>query len=100
MARVKNNPMFKGVSGRIGDQIIVKQYSFGTVWSAVPDMSQVKKSALQKLGQNIFSDAVAYAQSIIHDPKKKAAYAKKIPKCKTVYHAAIQEYMKKNRKKG
>lgn len=97
MARVNNNPLLKGVSGKIGDQIVVKQYSYGTVISAVPDMRRVKKSALQKLAQHHFSDAVAYAQTILRDPKKKAAYAKKIKKGKSVYHAALQEYLKKHK---
>lgn len=96
MARVKNNPLLEGVSGKIGDSFIVKQYRFGTVISAVPDMSRVKKSALQKVKQKKFADAIAYAQSIIHNPAKKAVFAKNLPKGKSVYHAAIQEYLKKH----
>ncbi|MGG9962003.1 hypothetical protein [Ferruginibacter sp. SUN106] len=96
MARVKSNPLLQGVSGKIGDSFVVKQYRYGTVISAVPDMRRVKKSALQKLKQNRFADAIAYAQSIIRDPEKKAAYAKKLPEGKTVYHTAIQEYLKKH----
>ena len=99
MARSNNNPILKGTRGKIGDSLVVKQYSFGTVTSALPDMSRVKKSLLQKLYENRFGEATAYAKSIIYDPIKKAAYAKKLPKGKQVYHAAIQEYMKKQKKK-
>jgi hypothetical protein len=98
MARVKNNAILAGVSGRIGDNIVVKQYSYGTVISAMPDMSKVKKSKLQKVKQSEFAKAVAYAQSIIRDKKKKDKYAKTIEKGKTVYHAAIKEYLNKGRK--
>jgi hypothetical protein len=97
MARAADNPLLKGVKGKMGDSIVVKQYSYGTVISAIPDMSRVKKSALQKLKQSRFADAVAYAQSIIHDARKKASYARKLKKGKSVYHAAIQEYLKKNK---
>jgi hypothetical protein len=38
--------------------------------------------------------AVAYAQSIITDPIKKAAYQEKLPKGKRVYNAALQEFLK------
>lgn len=100
MARVKNNPLLKGVSGKIGDAFVVKQYSYGTVISAIPDMSRVKKSKLQKVKQGTFGAAVAYAQGILRDPKKKAAYAHKLPPGKTVYHAAIQEYLAKQNKKN
>ena len=61
-------------------------------------MGNIKKSKLQKQKQKSFADAVAYAQSILRDPKKKATYAKKIPEDKTVYHAAIQEYLEKAKK--
>jgi hypothetical protein len=47
MART-NNPLLQGVSGKIGGQLVIKQYSYGTVISAMPDMSKVKKSMLQK----------------------------------------------------
>ena len=93
MGRVKNNPLLTGVSGRIGNSIIIKQYRYGTVISAMPDMSRVKKSMLQKTEQSNFSKAVAYAQSIIRDKNKKALYEKKIKKGTTVYHAAIKEFM-------
>jgi hemerythrin superfamily protein len=98
MARVKNNALLAGVSGRIGDSIVIKQYSYGTVISAMPDMSRVKKSKLQKVKQTDFAKAVAYAQSIIRDKKKKEKYAKNIEKGKTVYHAAIKEYLDKVKK--
>jgi ribosomal protein L18 len=95
MARVKNNALLAGISGRIGNSLIIKQYSYGTVLSAMPDMSKVKKSKLQKLKQTDFAKAVAYAQSIIRDKKKKEKYAKTIEEGKTVYHAAIKEYLDK-----
>jgi hypothetical protein len=68
MARVKNNPFLEGVSGKIGNSFIAKEYCVGTVISAVPDMSRVKKSALQKVKRKKFADAIAYAQSIIQNP--------------------------------
>ncbi len=97
MARTNKNPLLQGVSGKIGDQLVIKQYSYGTVISAMPDMSKVKKSMLQKIAQQKFADAVAYAQSISRNPVKKAAYAKNLKKGKSVYHSAIQEFYKKNK---
>ncbi len=61
-------------------------------------MRRVKKSELQLLIQNWFKDAVAHAQTILRDPKKKAAYAKKIKDGKTVYHNAIREYLDRAKK--
>jgi hypothetical protein len=97
MARTKSNPLLQGVSGKIGDQLVIKQYPYGTVISAMPDMSGVKKSRRQKEEEQKFAKAVAYAKSITRNPVKKAAYAKKLKKGKLVYHAAIQEFYSKHK---
>jgi len=65
MARTNNNPLLQGVSGKIGNQLVIKQYSYGTVISATPDMSRVKKSMLQKLAQQKFADAVCLCKKYI-----------------------------------
>jgi hypothetical protein len=83
--------------GRIGKDIVIKQYGKKTVISKYPDMSKVKRTKLQKVYQKRFAEAVAYAQAINRNPKKKAAYAKKAGKGKSVYHFALKEYFKKNK---
>lgn len=95
---ITDNPLLNNTSGKIGNTIVVKQYRYGTVISAMPNMRRVKKSELQQLKQNWFKDAVVYAQTILRDPKKKAAYAKKIKDGKTVYHTAIKEYLERAKK--
>jgi len=100
MARVDKQSVLSALRGSIGKELVFKKYGDKTVVSRYPDMRRVKKTPLQKLGQGFFKDAVAYAQSIIRDPKKKAAYQKKLPKGSSVYHAAIKEFMNKSRKKG
>ena len=95
MARAGNRSLFKDVRGHIGKEVVLKQYAFGTVISKYPDMSQVKRSALQKKYQGDFAEAVAYAQAIIRDPQKKAAFQKKLKKGRRVYNAAIQEFFRK-----
>jgi hypothetical protein len=98
MARVPKKSILNKAKGQIGKEIVVKQYNYGTVITRYPDMSKIKKSVLQKKEQSLFKEAVKYAQSIIRDPKKKAEYAKKLSKGKSVYHAAIQEYLKNKRR--
>jgi hypothetical protein len=100
MARTDSNALLKGFSGAIGKQIVVKQYGDKTVISKYPDMGKRKASANQKVRRGVFQDAVAYAQSILRSPAKKAAYAKKLPEGQLVYHGAISEYMKKNIKES
>ena len=97
MARVSRNSLMFGTSGVINRQIVFKQYRYGTVASAFPDMSGVKYNRKQKSEQGLFGKAVAYAQAIVHDDEKKKEYAKKLPKGKQVYNAAIQEYLEKHK---
>jgi hypothetical protein len=82
--------------GAIGKQIVVKQYGNKTVITAYPDMSNVKPSKLQRQKRKTFAAAIEYAQSIIRDPVKKAAYARKLKKGVRVYNAAIKEYLSKH----
>jgi hypothetical protein len=96
MARMKNNAIINGLSGQVGKQLVFKKYGNKTIVTKYPDMGGIKASQLQEVKRNKFKEAVAYAQSILRDKTKKAAYQKKLPKGKSVYHAAIQEYLKKN----
>jgi hypothetical protein len=94
MAQSNTSLLLRQLRGQIGKQIVVKQYGKKTVVTAYPDMSRVKPSKLQKKGRSKFAEDGVYAQAINNDPVKKAAYKKKVKKGKTVYHSAIQEYLK------
>ncbi len=94
MARISKNSPLESLSGSIGKQLVFKVYGNTTVVSKHPDMSKVKPSRRQTEKQVLFKQAVAYAQSIIRNPEKRQAYAAKLPKGKSVYHAALQDFMK------
>jgi hypothetical protein len=101
MAKVDPHSILSSLRGAIGKQLVIKQYAYGTVVSAYPDMSRVKsKSELQTLKRGWFAEAVKYAQSIIRDPKKKKAYSKKLKYGETVYNFAIREYLQKMSKQA
>lgn len=95
MAQSTNSVLLKHLRGQIGKQIVVKHYGQKTVVTAYPDMSGIKPSKKQKAKRKDFAEAVAYAQSILHNAVKKAAYARKLKKGQSVYHAAITEWMGK-----
>lgn len=97
MARLDKKSPLNEMRGTIGKELVFKKYSYGTVVSKYPDMSGIKKSKLQKLKQGLFAKAVAYAKDILRNPAKKATYQKKLKKGQSVYHAAIKEYIQKNR---
>ena len=102
MARTrKNDLLLSDIHGQLGKQLVVKQYDYGTVVTKYPDMSRVKRTSRQKQNNGRFKEAVLYAQSIIRNPDKRAAYVKKLARSKktkatrSVYHAAISEFLNK-----
>jgi len=95
MAQSNSSILLQKMRGQIGKQLVVKQYGKKTVITAYPDMSNIKPSKAQKAKRKRFAEAVAYAQSILHDPVKKKAYALKLKKGQSVYHAAIKEWLGK-----
>ncbi|MXV51926.1 hypothetical protein GS399_13165 [Pedobacter sp. HMF7647] len=97
MGIVKRNDITTGLSGAINKQLVFKQYKHGTVVTKYPDRSKVKLSEKQVAANERFKLAVEYARAILADPEKKAAFAKKLPEGKTVYYAALSEYLKENR---
>jgi hypothetical protein len=97
MARVKNNDLTENLSGKLGRQLVFKTYSYGTVVSRYPDMSKVKLSTKQKKSNALFAEAVAYARGVLADAVKRKKYEAKLKPGKTVYNAALSDYMQKNR---
>ncbi|MGV3684706.1 MAG: hypothetical protein ACO1NS_03705 [Daejeonella sp.] len=100
MARQKTNVVMKGVTGKLAGMLIFKQYSYGTVVSKLPDRSKVTLSEKQKNSNGAFRKAVKYAQQVLKDPAKCAAYRSVLPEGKTVYHAAIADYFAKKCERG
>jgi hypothetical protein len=75
--------------GKGGKTIIIKK----------ADMSKVEWSPAQKQTRGHFSEAVAFAQSVLADPELKQAYQKRAKRKGTdAYHLAISEYNKVPRK--
>jgi hypothetical protein len=95
MALAHNNPLLTHVHGRLGKFMVIKSYSYGTVISAYPNMSKVKPSKKQRAEKHRFANAVHYAKGVMADPKKKAAMKARLPKGKSIYHAAIAEFMRR-----
>ena len=97
MARIKNNPLVKGASGKVAGDIVYKTYYDKTVISKVPDMSKRVLSKKQKDWNERMVDANAYAQSFYTSEEEKliARIRLKLPQHKSLYHALIKEWLDK-----
>ena len=95
MARITNKSVFNALSGRIGKELVIKQYGDKGVVSKYPDMSKVKPSKWQLEGRERIKEATAYALGILNDPYLKAAFEKNLKPGESVYHKAKKEYFEK-----
>lgn len=97
MARLAKNSALQGITGKLGRQLVFKQYGDKIVVTQYSDMSRVKPSRKQKSNRNLFKEAVAYAKNINRTTALKQSYLKKIKKGESVYHYAIKEYLNKHK---
>lgn len=70
---ISKNLLLKNASGKIGEDLVVKQRGGKTILSAYPDMSNRKLSSRQKLVNKILADANYEARGIIADIEKRDA---------------------------
>ncbi len=94
MARSRDNIITRGLSGRIGKDIVLKNINGETFYGKYPDRSHVKYSKEQIKFKKLFAKASIHASKIVNDPAKKAAY--KTNGRTSVYHAAIKDYISKH----
>lgn len=75
MAKIKNNTVLDGVSGMIGDQIVIRQTEHGAVMAARPAPRHRDPTPAQKAQHDRFRAAVMYAKSAASRPEyqKRAA---------------------------
>lgn len=104
MARSNENLFTQGTQGAVGKQIVFKQINGKTFATKYPDMSGVEYNITQKEYQDLFAEAVKYAQEVMADPARVAAYEQKIHNDKnlrgtSVYHAALKAFMAKYSRK-
>ncbi len=87
------NPLLAGIHGALGKTFVIKQYKDKVVYANFPRRSRKKPTATQKDQRQLFKEAVMYAKMILRDPKQKKAYERKLKGKRTVYHAALAEYL-------
>ena len=73
---------------------VVEKIKGKTVITPVYARKRKKTSKAQEEGEERFKDAIAYASHVIKDPKRKAAYEKKLKGKRNAFQAAVSEYMR------
>src|SRR5450432_1607982 len=86
------------IQGAVGKSYVIKHYKWGIIMTKYPDMTKIKASPKQRFCRCLFREAVAYAQSVIADPVREAAWQKKLRRRKGVYNEAVKAYMLKDKR--
>ena len=97
MAKIKLDPLFAGISGKIGNVVFKKSANGDIIVSKCPDMSRVKWSEAQKAHRQRFKMANAYAKAALADPNVRAFYEELAAKEGTYpYAMARSDYLSGN----
>lgn len=93
MAKLINNPIMQGSTGRVG-KIFFRRTVFGTVIANMPDYKQRKTlSPKQAAYRQRFKEGTAYIKAKIEDPLFVAKYTGRIKRGHTAYLTAFADYM-------
>ena len=76
MPKITLNPLFAGITGKLGDIVFKKTANGETIISKCPDMSRVQWSEAQKAQRERFKLANAYAKAALADPEVRPIYEK------------------------
>ncbi|MEO5980003.1 MAG: hypothetical protein ABIS36_23250 [Chryseolinea sp.] len=93
MSKIENNPLFKGVSGKLGDVIVIRQSQRGIVMANKPRKAKtVTESQLAR--RSTFQDASHYALRQLAKPEARALYESRVNIYKnSAYLVAISDYL-------
>jgi len=91
MAKIKDNYVTRGISGKIGN-LVFKNNKFRTSYASLPpDLSNVIPTKGQRKLRNNFAKAVKYAKSVLKDPVKAEKY--QTVDNKSLYVKAMKDYL-------
>jgi hypothetical protein len=98
MAKVKLNPLFKEMHGKVGDLVFRRGPNGQTIVYKAPKKSRGNTRFAQKVQQHRMRDAHAYAHAAMADPDKQAHYEQQSCKLgKSAYSLALSDYWKLRR---
>lgn len=93
MAKVKNNIVTEGLSGKLGDRIVFRQKAGKTIVAVKPQFTEERSEAQQEHARK-FREGTQYAVKALADPTVKAAYALRAKPGQTAYNIALADYLK------
>ena len=93
MAKVGNNIVTTGLSGKLGNLIVFRNRGGKTVVSKAPLKKEQEPTEVQQQHQQRFQEAVLYAKAAIADPEKKEAYSASAEEGQSAYNVAVADFL-------
>ncbi|MBC8465717.1 hypothetical protein H8D57_01710 [bacterium] len=90
MAVIRNNVLLKGLSGKLGDQLVCQ---INGILRTRPDPSKLQWTDSQRQHRSLFREAKQFARAIEADPELKPMYKAKAKRGIGAYQVAISAYM-------
>ena len=97
MAKIKDNLLVRGASGKVGKQFVYRKRGDDTFITRMPATDKnAKPTDQQEKVRDLFAAASGYATAAIADPKLKAEYQKKAKanSGRTAYNVAFRDFLK------
>ena len=94
MAKVAGNLILHGVSGQIGDQIVIRQRGVKIILSQSPVASEKEATPAQTAHRQRFQQAIVYGQHVLANADDKAAYDSKATGLRNGFNVAVADFMK------
>jgi len=95
MTKVRLHPLIEEIRGTFNGVVFKRSPTGEMIIAKRPDTSNVEWSEAQKAQRARFTEAVAYAQSALADPKVCARYQKKAKRLhKRAWDVAMSDYFK------
>jgi len=97
MAKIKDNLLVRGASGKVGKQFVYRKRGDDTFITRMPTTDKnAKPTEQQEKVRDLFAAAAGYATGAITDAKLKAQYQKKAKtkSGRTAYNVAFRDYLK------
>lgn len=93
MAHVKNNIVTEGLSGKLGNTIVFRQWGGKTVVAVKPTSTKREPTEKQKEQHLRFRKGSRYAQQAIQNPTLKAAYQQETRGGQSAYNVAMADFL-------
>ncbi|HCR89941.1 MAG TPA: hypothetical protein DIW50_05680 [Prolixibacteraceae bacterium] len=91
MAKVGNNIVTTGLSGKLGDLIVFRNRGGKTIVSKTPRKKEQEPSEAQEQHQLRFQEAILYGKTSIADPRRKAVYNASAEEGKSAFNVAVAD---------